>query len=441
MRVRTTAGATAVVALALAGGGAMLFALLQNSLAGNIRTAADLRAQDVVTLLEAGTTPSDLAVEDEDQSFVQVLDSSSRVVAANRSAAGRPPLAAVSPGRSRDVRIDADGEVSTYVVVARATADRALVVLVARSLEPVSEGTAVVRAGLLVGVPLLVVLVGVTTWVVTGRALRPVEEIRTQVSAISATELDRRVPEPAGDDEIARLARTMNAMLARLQGSRDRQRRFISDASHELRSPLATIRHSLEVARARSGQAGDDGLLEDLLAESARMEDLVAGLLLLARADEVVPSAQLLPVDLDDLLLQEADRLRRRGVVRVDIAGVSAAQILGHQSSLQRLVRNLVDNAERHAGGVVRLGLRVDGSTVEVTVADDGPGVPAADRERIFERFTRVDEARAREGGGAGLGLAIVAEVARAHGGMAGVDDAAGGGARFFVTLPLAVSA
>lgn len=312
-------------------------------------------------------------------------------------------------------------------------------VLVARTLEPVSEGTSVVVVSLLGGIPILLLLVAVTTWKMTGMSLRPVERIRQQVAEISEdTELNRRVPEPTGDDEIARLARTMNTMLDRLQGSRDRQRRFVSDASHELRSPIAAIRHQIETALAHPDGTSVEALLPDVLAEDLRMQALVEDLLLLARADEHTLAAIARPVDLDDVVLTEARRLRQRGAVRVDTRDVSAGRVLGDATALHRLVRNLTDNAERHAGSVVRLGVQSQPGQVTLTVTDDGPGVPAAERAHVFERFARLDDARARDTGGAGLGLAIVAAVAGAHGGSVHIESTEG--ARFVVLLPAADS-
>jgi signal transduction histidine kinase len=277
-------------------------------------------------------------------------------------------------------------------------------------------------------------LVAVTTWIVAGRALRPVESIRREVAAISGTELSRRVPQPRGGDEVARLAQTMNAMLDRLQSSRDRQRRFVSDASHELRSPVATMRHELEVALAHPDQTSVEAIASNLLAEGLRLERLVEDLLLLARADEDALSLTARPVDVDDLMLAEATRLRQRAIVRVDSSSVSAGRVLGDAAQLARLIRNLADNAERHAKSVVSLALVARLGELTLTVADDGDGIAEDDQVRIFERFTRLDGARARDAGGAGLGLAIVAAVARAHGGSVRLEP--GPGARFVIVLP-----
>jgi signal transduction histidine kinase len=427
VRTRTVVGATAVVGLALTIGAVSLVVLLRRTLTDDVETAAALRADDVVALLRDGREPPDvLAAEGDDESLVQVLDRDGRVIAASANAEGAGPIADVAPGGAVTVS-EAAGEDDPFRVVARAGPDGTLV-LSARSLDLVDESVATVTAILLVGVPVLAALAAGTTWAVVGRALRPVEAIRREVASISASELERRVPEPASDDEIGRLARTMNAMLARLERARDRQRRFVSDASHELRSPLATSRHVLETS--------DHAASADLLAENLRMSALVDDLLLLARLDEADADPRATgPVDLDDLVLAEAAALRRRGVT-VDTTGVGAGRVAGDAGQLGRLVRNLADNAARHASSAVELGVTSADGTVRVTVADDGPGIPPAAQERVFERFTRLDDARARDGGGAGLGLAIVAEVARAHGGSVRIDDRPGGGTLVVVDLP-----
>jgi signal transduction histidine kinase len=257
------------------------------------------------------------------------------------------------------------------------------------------------------------------------------------VDAISAAALHRRVPDPPGQDEIGRLAATMNRMLARLEEAQAKERQFVSDASHELRSPVATIRQHVEVALAHPAGASAGELAEVVLAEDLRLERLVDDLLFLARADERRQRLVRRLVDLDDVVLEEATRLRATTGVRIDTGEVSAGRVVGDASQLRRLVRNLLDNATRHARSTVRLGLATtDEGTVGLTVEDDGPGIPPEQRQRVFERFVRLDEARAREAGGSGLGLAIVAEVAETHGGAVTAGDSSLGGARFEVRLP-----
>jgi len=269
-----------------------------------------------------------------------------------------------------------------------------------------------------------------------GRALAPVERMRREVDAVTATNLERRINDPGRADEIGRLARTMNSMLDRLDTSQRAQRQFVSDASHELRSPLASLRQYAEVAQAHPDRVNLDDLSEAVLDEGDRLERLVAGMLLLARVSERSATATGTAVDLDDLMLAEARRLRDTMALSIDSTGVGPARVHGDQNLLGQVVRNLVDNAAQHASGRVSLSLGpVDGQALLV-VEDDGHGVPPGERDRVFERFVRLDESRARASGGTGLGLAIVRESVQAHGGTVRVVESTLGGARFEVRLP-----
>ena len=281
---------------------------------------------------------------------------------------------------------------------------------------------------------------GGTTWTVATRALAPVERIRREVEQITGDRLDRRVPEPPSRDEIHRLARTMNQMLERLQDSRDRQQQFVSDASHELRSPLASIRQTAEVARAHPGALPEGELADAVLEESARMQRLVEQLLLLTRADEGALTRAQHDVDLDDLALAVARRVRRPGL-GVDTSGIGPGRVRGDKAALTQVVQNLVDNAARHARRTISLAVSERDGGVELVVEDDGPGIPAEHRRRVFDRFVRLDEARARDAGGSGLGLAIVHEIVTAHGGTVEISSSGLGGARFVVRLPAPGSA
>jgi signal transduction histidine kinase len=297
------------------------------------------------------------------------------------------------------------------------------------------DATRTVAGLLLVAVPVLVVLIAGLTWLSVGRALRPVETIRREVEAIGPNELDRRVADPGADDEIGRLAHTMNGMLARLEAAALAQRRFISDASHELKSPLASIRQHAELAHSYPDRIESRELVDVVLSEGERLQDIVESLLLLTRLDEGVAVVKDDPVDLDDLMLTEARRLRDRGIA-VDTSGVGPGRVHGDERMLARALRNLADNAARHATTRVAVAVRARGETVEVSIDDDGSGIPPADRERVLERFVRLDEGRARDAGGSGLGLAIVAEVVRAHHGSLRVEDSPLGGARFVAVFP-----
>ena len=304
-----------------------------------------------------------------------------------------------------------------------------------RGSEHIGEVAEVAGALLGVGVPLATALIGVVVWRVATRALAPVEQIRLQVEQVDADALDQRVPVSGTGDEIDRLAGTMNSMLDRIEHSYRSQQQFVSDASHELRSPLATMRQFAEVASRHPQSTTPEELSEVVLAEGGRMQEIVEGLLLLARLDEgEARSAE--EVDLDDLALAEAKRLRSLGGVTVDSRGVTAVRVVGDARLLARAVRNLADNAVRHGRSQVAVSTTSENGVAVIRVDDDGAGVPEADRQRIFERFVRLDEARARDDGGSGLGLAIVAQIARAHGGTVRVEDSPLGGARFTIELP-----
>jgi hypothetical protein len=251
------------------------------------------------------------------------------------------------------------------------------------------------------------------------------------VASMSEKDLAQRVPVPEARDEVGRLAETMNAMISRLESAQGVQRRFVADASHELRSPLATIGAGLELLQDASG---DPGTVKALRGETERLGRLVDDLLLLARADERGIRPRREEVDLDEIV--ESERTRPSdGEVRVEVRA-EHVRVIGDRGQLIRVLRNLVDNAYRHARSHVLVTLSRHGEMAALDVADDGPGVPAQDRVKVFERFVRLDDARARADGGSGLGLAIVAEVVTAHGGRVWVDPNPGGGALFRVRLP-----
>jgi signal transduction histidine kinase len=435
VRVRTTIAATVLVGLALLAGGFALVVATRNALTDEVRSAARVRADDTAAAIEAGTSPSFVAAglaQDDDDAFIQVVDGDGTVVAASPLVAGEPAVANLDPGGSAEVTVPEEDD--EFMAV---TADAGRYTVIAgRTLDTVTESTAVVTNLLIIGLPILLAVVALTTWLMVGRALAPVESIRREVDAISSVDLDRRVPTPPGNDEIARLATTMNDMLGRLEQGQARQRRFVADASHELRSPVASIRQHAEVALAHPDRTSVGALAETVAAENLRVERLVDDLLLLTRADEHTLQLQRRPVDVDDLVFEEAQRLRDATSLRVDTTRVSAGRVIGDRTALWRALRNLGDNAVRHAGSQVAFTLAERNGAVVLDVDDDGPGIPPADRQRVFERFVRLDDARARDAGGSGLGLAIVAEVVNAHRGTIAVDDSGLGGARFEVRLP-----
>ena len=387
----------------------------------------DQQADDLAGRVAAGELPAteDLPAEDV---VVQVVGADGDVLVSSRDLDGTLPL---DTGRSpTTVRLPASGT-DARLAVADADGTR---VLVAGSLEDVRESTTALAGSLLLAVPLsTAVLAGVVWWAV-GRALRPVEAIRSRVEQITGAASDQRVPEPEAPDELARLARTMNAMLGRLQRSAERQRRFVADASHELRSPLARMRAELEVDRAHPGSADPAATRASLLEETATLQRLVDDLLLLARGDAGALDVRAGPVDLDDVVARLVAERRERGT-RIDTRGVRPVQVRGDATQLGRAMANLLDNAVRHARSAVTVALAESDGSAVLTVADDGPGIPAQERDRVFERFTRLDDARTAAGG-AGLGLAIARDIAERHGGTLVLVTAAPDGARFVFTLP-----
>ncbi|MER7251334.1 HAMP domain-containing sensor histidine kinase [Kribbella sp. NPDC000426] len=411
MRIRVTLAAVLVVGIALVGGALVLVALLGNVLTDQVCQDSRERAAQLAAGNDRQASTAGELIQ-----WVDPADGARRIA---------------SPG-SGCVEVEPPGYTEDFVF-ASATSG-AGEVIVGRPLVDVLDSTRFVRRVLVVGVPLMMGVVGGVTWLVTGRMLAPVTAIRREVDEITAAELHRRVP-AARRDEVGRLATTMNRMLDRLQRSHESRLQFVSDASHELRSPIATIRQHAEVARAHPDRTSVAELAATVLAEDLRMQGLVDDLLLLARADEE-PAARHAPVDLDDVVFATARQLREATSLTIDTAAVSAGQVCGDGVELARMVGNLADNAARHARSLVTFALSESAGRVLLTVADDGPGIAPADRSRVFDRFVRLDPARTREAGGAGLGLAITAKIVERHGGTIEVGSSSNGGAAFTVTIP-----
>ena len=402
---------------------ALLFvAQLRTSLYGNVSASAE---RDAEAISDAVPVADDW---DDDDRFFQVVEGGS-VVAASENAES------VSIPAGDSVRLpDEDG---TFLVVRESDDGRE--VIVGHSVTDADEAVDTVVQLLFFTLPVIDLIVYGLMFLVVGRALRPVEKMRREVDEVTGTSLDRRIADPGTNDEIGRLATTMNRMLGRLDESQKAQRRFISDASHELKSPLASLRQYAEIARSYPDRMSEAELAEAVLDEGGRLERLVRNLLLLARVDEQSLGLATDSVDLDDLLLAEGTRLRGTTELSVDTSAVAAVRVPGDAGLLGQVVRNLADNAARHATSTVRLSVSQRAGAV-IVVEDDGEGIPAAERDRVFERFVRLDEARGRDAGGTGLGLAIVRELVAAHGGTVAVDASTLGGARFAVSLPLARS-
>ncbi|MFI1245447.1 ATP-binding protein [Streptomyces anulatus] len=483
VRARAAIGATLVVAVALVAAGLAVLLVLRANLIDQADLQAEVAAREVAGQLATDIPYDELELDDEEDHPVQVTDEEGRVVIVSKDlravtgtgTSGVTPVPSASagaspspgegdgdddsadddsadddedgsrPGRGQvssddpdfsDGTATVDGTTADYrfAAVEATTPDGVtLTVHAGAPLAAEQEAVNTVRGAMLTGLPLLLVVVAGVTWLVTRRALRPVEGIRRELAAITASEdLARRVPEPGSRDEIAALARTTNETLTVLEASVERQRRFVADASHELRSPIASLRTQLEVAEAHPELLD----LPGAVADTVRLQVLAADLLLLARLDagEKPGSAT---VELGALVREEvSQRTGDRIAASVEVPQGGAFEVNGSRGQLSRVIGNLLDNAQRHAEGSVAVSVAADGRGVRVEVRDDGAGVPEDERERIFERFVRLDDARSRDDGGAGLGLAIARDVASRHGGTLTVDRAAEGGAAFRLWLP-----
>ncbi|MFF3154189.1 sensor histidine kinase [Streptomyces sp. NPDC057910] len=432
VRGKVAAAAALAMALLLAAGGIWLYIVLRSNLLDNTTGRTELAARKVAAQVDTGTARELLPPPDGGVDLVMVLDERGRVTAASQETGAAPELAGFRPPEDQDSAsrtLNEGGRHEVAVVVrAQLPGGPASYVYGTTVLSDVDDATGAIGWALLASAPPLIALAAAIAWAGTGLALRPVTSIRTELAEVSSSELDRRVPDPGGADEIALLARTVNATLDRLEQAHVRQREFVADASHELRNPIAAVRSRLEVALAAPDSASVRAALDD----TERLQRIAADLLLLARLD-AHPQPPAEPVDLT--LLAAEDTARRRAArVPVELAADAPVPVRGDPAQLERMLANLVDNAVRHARTRVRVAARRDGDDAVLEVTDDGPGVPAADRSRIFERFVRLDAARARESGGTGLGLAIAREIARAHGGE--LTAGAGPGATFTVRLP-----
>ncbi|MBQ0984050.1 HAMP domain-containing histidine kinase [Streptomyces sp. F63] len=459
VRAKAALGATLVVAVALVSAGAAVLWVLRDNLLGRAELEARLAAREIASQVAAGRAYGSLELPDRGQP-VQVVDEDGRLRAASEGleavtgtgSARVTPEPGPSPTGDDDHDDDdddpgsgrvsertgtgsgtatVDGETAAYRFASvEATTPRGETVTVHAGVPLATEQAAVgtVRTAMLAGLPALLAVVAAATWLTTRRALRPVEGIRREMAAITASaDLSRRVPVAGSGDEVERLARTTNETLGALESAVERQRKFVADASHELRSPIASLRTQLEVGEAHPELLDVAGAVAD----TVRLQALAADLLLLARLDagERPPETA---VDLGALLREETAQRRDGLPVRVTVE--SECEVTGSRGRLAQVLGNLLDNAQRHARREVAVSLRRDGAWAVLEVSDDGPGVPADQRERIFERFVRLDEARSRDDGGAGLGLAIARDIAVRHGGTL----VAAGGAVFRLRLPLA---
>jgi signal transduction histidine kinase len=426
LRARLMAVGVTGVALALAIGSLVLYAVLTVTVNRTVDDSAFASARAVAAMVDSNTVPDPLPVSG--SQIVQVVDSSDAMVSASVSADRLTPLLR-SPELVKALageRISVPGARAGLAGNLRAIAIQAgppsasRSIIVAVPVRDIEESQRVLRNTLLVAYPPLVVIMALIAWRVIGWTLKPVETLRSGAARISGSDQDERLAVPESADEIRALALTLNDMLDRLAAARGRQRAFVADAAHELRSPLASMRTQLEVAQ-HLGEGGE--LAADLLADVTRLSALVEDLLLLARAggDANHPPAREF-LDVRTLLVATANRYAGARVP-VTVATGPSVYAGTNAEELRRVLANLVDNAVRHARSAVSLEVHTEGGHAVLTVADDGPGIPADERERVFERFARLDDARDRDAGGTGLGLAIVRELVRRAGGSISLQD------------------
>ncbi|WP_037971798.1 sensor histidine kinase [Streptosporangium amethystogenes] len=442
VRLRATLAATAIVAVALGVAAAVLVGVLTGSLARSASNEAVRRADATAKVLAGGVAVTGKPADAVSLAKTALLDPDVKILTypaplvsdlSIQSPATAASPAGKSPGAVRDFQAQpaevaqwAPGDTFALATMPVDAANGVLVVQARASLEPTGDALRALWGLLLPGIPALLLLVAVLTWLAVGRALAPVSAIRTEMADITAKDLHRRVPVPRSRDEIARLAETMNRTLDRLELAVSRHKRFVADAAHELRSPLAILRTRLELAP-------PGPLAAEALTDVERIQALTSDLLLLARLDAAEPVCHE-EVDLGQVTAEEAARSRPRPEIRVTLEVAADTVVLGSAGQLRRLVANLVDNAVRHANSAVTVRLASDGGEAVLDVCDDGPGIPAEHHEAVFDRFTRLDEARDRDAGGSGLGLAIARDIAVRHGGslrIAGEDRGACLQARF----------
>lgn len=407
IRTRTTLLATGVVAVALIIAIVLVTWLVRANLTASAEAQAERALTTVSERLVAGQTPS------------LVSDGTTTVRIIGPGAPSQSPHTAPTGGSVAFIRIVVT-ENGTYHVMSQTSLDA-------------TESALSTLAWSWGGISLLVLLaVAATTRLTVRSALRPIERIRTEFADITAHDLHRRVPLPRTRDEVNQLAVTMNATLDRLESAVGQHRQFVADASHELRSPIAALRTELELAVNHPSRTDWPASARDALADTRRLESLTTDLLFLARmdADEPTRNGEV------DLTATLAELAQRRPAVRAHLPA-GPVTVDGSADRIQRLLTNVLDNARRHSRDHVDVRLHASNATAVVHVDDDGNGIAPEHRDRIFDRFTRLDEARTRDGGGSGLGLAIARDIAHHHGGTLQAGESPTGGARFTLRLPL----
>jgi signal transduction histidine kinase len=444
VRGRSAWSSALVVAVALVVGAAVMLTLFANRLVDNLDRTLQQQVQDRVDLLERGIAPDALTNVLQEEAFVWIGRPDGTVLAQSGAVVPleSPILANIDSVSEARLLVEerkpneVEVEEMEFRLASASTTDGSVVVVAGAETESIGSTIGQLAVLFAIAIPLIVLLVGLLAWRTAARALRPVDEIRAQALMVTGASLSERVPVPGGTDEIHELAITMNDMLHRLESHERSLRQFTADASHELKSPVANLRAIVDTTNL-SDPAWPD-LKVTMTGETDRLRDLVDNLLFLARRGELDGQrGELVLVHLDDILFDEAETLAAAQRVAIDISGVNPVAVIGEREPLRRMIRNLADNAAGHATAKVWLACSEgDDGAALLQIADDGAGIPHHERERIFERFTRLDEARDRDGGGAGLGLAIVQQIVVDHGGTVAVQGSIHGGAELNVRLP-----
>ncbi|WP_158587944.1 sensor histidine kinase [Actinomadura logoneensis] len=440
LRTRVTVAATVVVGVLLVAGAIGFYAAVRHTAYGSLHDRGEHAVATLAGTVRAGDPrgPGALHPGDTGFSLLQVLDDRHDVLASSSAVAGRPPIIDLRPVAEHPTvtgTATVSGE-QAYIVASRIYTPAGWRILYAGEPLPGFLHTGKYFTVLLaLAVPVALAIVALSVWLAVRRALGPVQRMSTELAEVTGSGPGRlrRVTVPETHDEIAQLAASVNVTLHRLEQNVSRQRQFVGDVSHELRSPLTGLRAQLEVALEHPEDEDWPAVARSALNDADRLQRIVTDLLLLAKLDAGVPLERE-PVDLGDLARQEGARQRR---VPVEVATEPHVIVLGARGPLLRLITNLLDNAARHARTRVRVTVEARGADAVLTVADDGEGIPRADRERVFQRFQRLAEGRKRDHGGSGLGLPISRDIAQAHGGTLVVADS-DIGAHLVLTIPQA---
>lgn len=434
VRFRVTAAATIAMLVLLALTSVLVVTVHRHTLTGTLDEGLARTVAGITTALAVGDLEGGLPAFGDDDAFAQVVDADGGVIAASPNLGGAGP---VLPSPTSDRQWRTTGAVpvddSNFRTLSVRTGD-GTVVHAGATLDDVDESVALLSASLAIAVPVVTALLAGLVWMLVGRTLGPVEAIRREVAAIGGRELHHRVSVPPTGDEVSRLAITMNGMLERVERASERQARFVADASHELRSPLTRMRSELEVDLTHPATADPMATHRSVLEETVAMQQLVDDLLLLARSDTAQPLRSE-TVDLAEIVHDHARRARDGGR-RVE-EQIEPVAVSGNPRDLDRAIGNVIANAARHARTLVGITVASDDGDAVVRVEDDGPGIPVTDRDRVFDRFTRLDQSRSSGTGGTGLGLAITRDVLSRHGGTITIYEAPLGGARFELRLPI----